>query len=108
MECEFHNNVSANEGGGAYSRSMHNAMLMDCVFTGNSAVTGGGMYNASGGSTMISNCTFNNNFAYLSADGTHPNAEGYALIASTFFDAIRRDLEAPPTLAVPGLLRRTN
>lgn len=37
---------------------------------------------------------FNNNFTYLSQDGTHPNAEGYALIASTFYDVIRRELEA--------------
>ncbi len=37
---------------------------------------------------------FNNNFTYLGQDGTHPNAEGYALIASTFYDVIRRELEA--------------
>lgn len=36
---------------------------------------------------------YNNNFAYLSADGIHPNAEGFALIATTFYDAIRRELE---------------
>lgn len=36
---------------------------------------------------------FNNNFAYLSVDGLHPNADGFALIASTFHDAVRRELE---------------
>lgn len=44
---------------------------------------------------------FNNNFLLLSADGTHPNADGYALIASTFYDAIRRELEAPAAPVAP-------
>ena len=42
---------------------------------------------------------FNNNFTYLSVDGLHPNADGFALIASTFYDAIRRELET--TTLVP-------
>lgn len=36
---------------------------------------------------------FNNNFSYLSVDGLHPNADGFALIASTFYDVVRRELE---------------
>lgn len=36
---------------------------------------------------------FNNNFSLLSVDGLHPNAEGFAQIARTFYDAIRSNLE---------------
>jgi lysophospholipase L1-like esterase len=37
---------------------------------------------------------FNNNFAYLAPDGTHPNAEGYELIATTFYEVLRNELQA--------------
>lgn len=40
---------------------------------------------------------FGKNFDLLSEDGLHPNSEGYRVMAAAFFDAIRLDLERPPT-----------
>ena len=42
---------------------------------------------------------FGKNYDLLSEDGLHPSAEGYRVIATAFFDAIRKDLErvATPT-----------
>lgn len=46
------------------------------------------------------NLAFNGNFAYLAADGLHPNASGFELIGQTFFTALRDSLEvSPPALA---------
>jgi lysophospholipase L1-like esterase len=43
---------------------------------------------------------FSGNFSLLAADGMHPNASGYELIAQTFNTSIRATLEsAPPTQA---------
>jgi lysophospholipase L1-like esterase len=39
---------------------------------------------------------FNGDFSLLSVDGLHPNAEGFARIASKFYDVIRQDLEEAP------------
>lgn len=36
---------------------------------------------------------FGNNLSYLGPDGTHPNAEGYALIANAFYNVLRNELE---------------
>jgi len=41
---------------------------------------------------------YNNDFSKLSVDGLHPNADGFALIARTFYDVIRERLETRPTL----------
>lgn len=41
---------------------------------------------------------YNGDFSKLSADGLHPNADGFALIARTFYDVIRERLE-PATLS---------
>lgn len=51
------------------------------------------------GATLVDvNQAFAGNLALLSADGLHPNAEGFALIAKTFFDRIVATLEtSPPT-----------
>ncbi len=41
---------------------------------------------------------------YISCDGLHPNAEGYRIIADTFFNVLRQTLEvrsSTTTLAVP-------
>jgi lysophospholipase L1-like esterase len=40
------------------------------------------------------NQAFGGNLALLSADGVHPNPEGYRKIADTFFKAIQSALEA--------------
>jgi lysophospholipase L1-like esterase len=46
------------------------------------------------GVTLVDvNKAFNGDFSLLSDDGLHPNAQGYATIANTFFDAIRTTLE---------------
>ena len=48
---------------------------------------------------------FANNFTLLSSDGLHPNASGYAVIADTFFAAIKATLEAPQgSVLVPAAL----
>ncbi len=39
---------------------------------------------------------FGNDLTLIGADGLHPNAQGYAKIADTFFAAIRQTLETPP------------
>ena len=38
---------------------------------------------------------FGTNYDLLSEDGLHPTSEGYRVIASAFFDAVRQDLERP-------------
>ncbi len=38
---------------------------------------------------------FGTNYDLLSEDGLHPTSEGYRVIATAFFDAVRRDLERP-------------
>jgi lysophospholipase L1-like esterase len=46
------------------------------------------------GVTLVDvNQAFSGDLALLSADGLHPNANGFELIAKTFFDAIRSTLE---------------
>lgn len=45
---------------------------------------------------------FNGDFSLLSVDGLHPNAEGFARIASKFYDVIRQDLEEARTLMPTG------
>ena len=37
---------------------------------------------------------------YIGADGLHPNPQGYAKIADTFFGVIRSTLESPTTTSV--------
>jgi predicted outer membrane repeat protein len=51
--------------GGALRSSDENAVLRDCVFTGNSAVYGGAVY---GLNIIISNCTFRENTSYSNPD----------------------------------------
>jgi lysophospholipase L1-like esterase len=41
------------------------------------------------------NLAFGGNLTLLSADGLHPNAAGYELIARTFFTSLRSTLELP-------------
>jgi lysophospholipase L1-like esterase len=51
------------------------------------------------GATLVDiNQAFAGNFSLLSSDGLHPNADGYARIADTFFQTIRSTLELAPTL----------
>jgi lysophospholipase L1-like esterase len=38
-----------------------------------------------------------NESTYIGFDGLHPSAEGYAKIANTFFDALKKELEIPET-----------
>lgn len=45
------------------------------------------------------NQAFNNDFGLLGSDGLHPNADGYARIADTFYVAIKTTLEASPSTA---------
>lgn len=52
---------------------------------------------------------FNGNLALLAGDGLHPNADGYSVIATRFYDVVRRELETPPTTlgtfgARPGMI----
>ncbi len=83
MDCNFFNNVSEHEGGGAYSRSFHNAMLINCHFEGNEAVGGGGMYNADESATMIMDCEFINNTASSGA-GMY-NSYSSPMVMNCFF-----------------------
>jgi lysophospholipase L1-like esterase len=46
---------------------------------------------------------FNGDLSLLGADGLHPNAEGFARIASKFYDVIRERLEVTQTAAETGL-----
>jgi lysophospholipase L1-like esterase len=41
---------------------------------------------------------FTGGSALMGADGIHPTEAGYEVLARTFFDAIRRTLEAPPAI----------
>lgn len=45
---------------------------------------------------------FNGDFALLSVDGLHPNADGFARIASKFYDVVRQDLEEAPRMMAPA------
>ncbi len=42
---------------------------------------------------------FNGDLTLLSADGLHPNANGFGLIADTFLDSIKATLEQPATIS---------
>ena len=44
---------------------------------------------------------FNNNMSLLAADGLHPNAAGYDVIAQTFYTALRSTLEVSGSTAFP-------
>lgn len=46
---------------------------------------------------------FGGDFSLLSADGLHPNADGFARIASKFYDVLRQDLEETPRTMTPAL-----
>jgi lysophospholipase L1-like esterase len=53
------------------------------------------------GVTLVDiNQAFGGNLSFLSADGLHPNASGYTLIAESFFQTLRATLEA--ALPTPG------
>jgi lysophospholipase L1-like esterase len=53
------------------------------------------------------NQAFGANLSLLSVDGLHPNANGYALIAETFFQTLRATLEvAPAVTALPAAALR--
>jgi lysophospholipase L1-like esterase len=49
---------------------------------------------------------FNGNLALLGDDGLHPNANGYAVIASAFFDVIKSTFEVKPVAPVLSFRRR--
>jgi hypothetical protein len=42
---------------------------------------------------------------FIGADGLHPNPQGYAKIADTFFGVIRLTLESPPTTSAASQIR---
>ena len=46
------------------------------------------------------------NLTLLGDDGLHPNANGYAVIASAFFDALKTAFEAKTSAPVLGFRRR--
>lgn len=46
---------------------------------------------------------FGGDFSLLSIDGLHPNADGFARIASRFYDVIRQDLEEAPRMMTPTI-----
>ena len=48
---------------------------------------------------------FANDFSLLSADGLHPNAQGYARMADQFFTAIKATLEAPVPASIAPAAR---
>ncbi len=57
---------------------------------------------ASEGVTLVDvNQAFGGNFALLSADGLHPNADGYERIATTFYDALKSTLETAAPAGAP-------
>ena len=61
------------------------------------------------GITLVDiNQAFGANLSLLSADGLHPNASGYALIAETFFQTLRDDARdcAPTLTATPSAVIR--
>lgn len=67
--CRFNRNVTAGEGGGAYSRSSNGATFEDCTFFDNRASQGAGMYMAIDSSTTLSNSYFDGNVAQLGGGG---------------------------------------
>jgi acyl-CoA thioesterase-1 len=55
------------------------------------------------GTTLVDiNLAFGGNLSLLSADGLHPNADGYAKIADTFFQVLRMTLEVSPVTILSG------
>ncbi|TWT45447.1 hypothetical protein RAS1_18720 [Phycisphaerae bacterium RAS1] len=69
--CLFDGNVTPGNGGGAYTQSMHGAMIRDCKFIHNGATLGGGLYNHLQSSTMVVGCEFIGNVAALGGGGLY-------------------------------------
>lgn len=66
--CILNNNVATNDGGGLFYNNLGSALIMNCAFTNNSALSGGGAYVGSG-QIGFSNCVFWGNLATNSGGG---------------------------------------
>jgi parallel beta-helix repeat protein len=64
VNCVFtDNSADTKEGGGMCTSGSSSPTLTNCIFSGNSANSGGGMYNFNYSSPTLVNCTFNGNLA---------------------------------------------
>jgi len=69
LRCRFVGNLTAGEGGGAYSRSAHHSTFEDCTFLDNRADQGAGMYMSVDSGTSLTNSYFEGNKARLGGGG---------------------------------------
>lgn len=84
--CSFRFNHAAENGGGAYFRSMHGAMIMNCSFFGNTALQGAGLFNAEDSAVHIEACTFAENTAEVAGGGFFAEQATAVLINCNFVE----------------------
>lgn len=82
--CMFVGNVTAGDGGGAYTRSMHGAAYVDCCFALNRALRGAGSYHSIDSATHVEACTFVENRADLGGGGLYADAASPIVVDSVF------------------------
>ena len=83
-DCQFIDNTTPGDGGGAYNKGSVSAVFTNCTFAGNSASSGGGMYNASGSLSSLMGCSFLGNSA--SWGGGMYNRDSSPALTSCDFD----------------------
>lgn len=84
--CAFRFNTAVGAGAGAYTRSMHGAMVMNCSFFGNQADHGAGFYQAEGSATHVESCVFSENTGVTAGGGIYGERASPTVIDCTFID----------------------
>lgn len=84
--CNFRANTAVVEGAGAYSRSMHGAMIMNSTFSGNNADHGAGFYNAEDSATHVEMCVFSENTSVTAGGAIYGDRASPMVLNCTFID----------------------
>lgn len=84
--CSFRFNTAVGEGAGAYTRSMHGAMVMNSTFFGNEADHGAGFYQAEGSATHVDSCVFSENTGVTAGGGIYGDRASPTITNCTFID----------------------
>jgi len=85
--CEFRNNVATQRGGGLYLNYYTNALVEDCLFTGNQTIAAGTNLEGGGAiyTSLLSNATFRNNVVVgNSSAGNGGGVKFFNVAASSF------------------------